>query len=29
MAALELVRRRQVRVEQRKLFGPIVIEPLA
>ena len=29
MAALELVRRRQVRVEQRSLFGPIVIEPLS
>ena len=29
MAALELVRRRQVRVEQRTLFGPIVIEPLS
>jgi segregation and condensation protein A len=28
LAALELVRRRQVRVEQRKLFGPIVIEAL-
>jgi segregation and condensation protein A len=28
LAALELVRRRQVRVEQRTLFGPIVIEAL-
>ena len=28
LAALELVRRRQVRVAQRKLFGPIVIEAL-
>jgi chromatin segregation and condensation protein Rec8/ScpA/Scc1 (kleisin family) len=28
LAALELVRRRQVRVKQRTLFGPIVIEAL-
>jgi segregation and condensation protein A len=28
LAALELVRRRQVRVSQRRLFGPIVIEAL-
>ena len=28
LAALELVRRRQVRVAQRKVFGPIVIEAL-
>jgi chromatin segregation and condensation protein Rec8/ScpA/Scc1 (kleisin family) len=28
LAALELVRRRQVRVAQRRLFGPIVIEAL-
>jgi chromatin segregation and condensation protein Rec8/ScpA/Scc1 (kleisin family) len=26
LAALELVRRRQVRAEQHELFGPIVIE---
>ncbi len=29
LAALELVRRRQVRVRQRELFGPIVLEPMA
>jgi segregation and condensation protein A len=29
LAALELVRRRQVSVEQESLFGPIVIRPLA
>lgn len=29
LAALELVRRRQVRVRQRELFGPIVLETLA
>jgi len=29
LATLELVRRRQVRVKQRELFGPIVIETLA
>jgi segregation and condensation protein A len=28
LAALELVRRRQVRVEQRRVFGPIVLEAL-
>lgn len=28
LAALELVRRRQVRVRQRELFGPIVVEPM-
>jgi segregation and condensation protein A len=29
LAALELVRRRQVRVRQRELFGPIVVETMA
>jgi segregation and condensation protein A len=29
LAALELVRRREVRVRQRELFGPIVMEPVA
>jgi segregation and condensation protein A len=29
LAALELVRRRQVRVHQRQLFGPIVLETMA
>ena len=29
LATLELVRRRQVRVRQRELFGPIVVETLA
>lgn len=29
LATLELVRRRQVRVQQRELFGPIVLEPMA
>jgi len=29
LAALELVRRRQVRARQRELFGPIVLEPMA
>jgi chromatin segregation and condensation protein Rec8/ScpA/Scc1 (kleisin family) len=28
LAALELVRRRQVRVAQDALFGPIVLEPM-
>jgi chromatin segregation and condensation protein Rec8/ScpA/Scc1 (kleisin family) len=28
LATLELVRRRQVRVEQTKLFGPILVERL-
>ncbi len=29
LAALELVRRRQVTVHQDAIFGPIVIEPVA
>lgn len=29
LAALELVRRRQVRARQRQLFGPIMLEPMA
>ncbi|MGZ6214340.1 MAG: segregation/condensation protein A, partial [Candidatus Limnocylindria bacterium] len=29
LATLELVRRRQVRVRQRELFGPIVVETMA
>jgi chromatin segregation and condensation protein Rec8/ScpA/Scc1 (kleisin family) len=29
LATLELVRRRQVRVSQRELFGPIVVETVS